>query len=520
MGEVDLTVRWADGTVQRGTSPSRAIERFVVQGAMYPRAELCRRLADGLSAASQRVRERHGFACTAAAETADAFARGAAAHGGDAAAPARVEGVHRRADSVAPGATRVLPTAVDVLVIGGGQAGLSLSWHLGRAGVEHVVVERGRAGGAWTRGRWDSFCLVTPNWQCRLPGHPYAGAEPDGFMVREEIVDYVESFAAACDAPLHEGVTVQGVEPSGAGFLARTDAGEIHARRVALCVSGYHHPRVSPLSAAFPDGLTQLHSSQYRNPGSLPDGPVLVVGTGQSGAQIAEDLWLGGREVHLAVGSAPRCARRYRGRDCIAWLDDIGHYDIGVDEHPRGPEAARHEPNHYMTGRDGGHDLDLRALAREGMVLHGRLTGCRDGLPQFAGDLPGNLDRADATAERIKDTIDTFIADQGIDAPPEDRYLPAWAPDGDGSEPLSAPGVRSVIWATGFTADWSWVQVPGFAPGGEPEHERGVCAAGGVYVLGLPWLYTWGSGRFAGIARDAEHVAVHIAARASLREAA
>jgi putative flavoprotein involved in K+ transport len=519
MGEVDLAIRWADGHVQRGTSPSRAIEEFVVEGAAYPWEELSRRLSDGLAAASERVRERYGFACTAAAEASDAFARGARQHGGAPGDLAHVEKVRRRADAVARTASPPLPDDVDVLIVGAGQAGLSLSWHLSELGVSHLLLERGRAAGAWSRGRWDSFCLVTPNWQCALPGHPYAGDDPDGFMVREEIIEYVASFAASFDPPLREGVAVETIEPSGDGFLARTSAGEVTARQVAMCVSGYHHPRVSSLAAGLPDAVTQLHSSRYRNPSSMPDGAVLVVGTGQSGAQIAEDLMIGGREVHLAVGSAPRCARRYRGRDCIAWLQDVGHYEMGVDDHPKG-EAARREPNHYMTGRDGGHDLDLRTFARDGMMLHGRLKGCEDGVLTFDADLRQNLDGADATAERIKDTIDAWIDEKSLTAPREDRYAPVWAPDDDGSGSLdlAAAGVRSVVWATGFEADWSWVSVEEFTgeTGDGPRHHRGVCEAEGLYVLGLPWLWTWGSGRFAGVDRDAAYVAGKIAQRAGV----
>ena len=202
-----------------------------------------------------------------------------------------------------------------------------------------------------------------------------------------------------------------------------------------LAVGGYHVPFV-------PDhGLPGIHSSRYRNPESLPDGPVLVVGTGQSGAQIAEDLHLAGRTVHLAVGTAPRVARFYRGRDCVAWLQDMGHYDLPVTDHPQG-KATRKEANHYVTGRDGGHDLDLRAFAAEGLHLHGRLTHARDGTLHFAGDLRANLDAADATMERIKDGIDRYIAANGIDAPIEPRYTPVWEPPTDGSGTLARRSVQ------------------------------------------------------------------------------
>ena len=521
MPEVELAVQWADGHLQDGIAPSRVIERYVVEGGVYGRDELCRRLRDGLDAASERVRERYGFACTAAAELSSELADGARRHGGGPSDPSTIVRLRRRDGR--PEQTRPLPDRVEVGIIGAGQAGLSLSWHLSRAGVEHVVLERDRMANAWSRGRWDSFCLVTPNWQCRLPGHPYSGDDPDGFMLREQIVEYVESFAASFAPPVWENTDVTRVTPDeDGGFELSTDAGQLTVGQVALCVSGYHRPRVPELSVRLPPGLTQLHSSEYRNPDSLPDGAVLVVGTGQSGAQLAEALLLGGRAVHLAVGSAPRVSRRYRGRDCIAWLEDIGHYNLPVDEHPRGVEAARHEPNHYMTGRDGGHDIDLRAHALAGMNLHGRLGEFDGRALSFAGDLPANLDGADATNDRIKDTIDEFVAREGIDAPGEERYVPVWEPPSDGSEPLdlAAAAVRSVVWATGFTADWSWVDVQGYLAEDYPRHERGICDVDGLYVLGLPWLWTWGSGRFAGVGRDAEHVADRIVERARLAQAA
>ena len=496
-------------------------------GGVYPRDEFVRRATEGLAAASERVRERYGVACTAAAELSAVVTAQAADHGGGPDGSVVVESMRRIVRAAPSRAGRPLPAHVDVAVVGGGQAGLSTSWYLARAGVDHVVLERDRVAGGWRHGRWDSFCLVTPNFQCRLPEFPYPGDEPDGFMVRDDIIAYVESFAASFDPPLHEGVAVTRVRPAGpapgAGFVVTTGGGELHADQVVLCVGGYHRPRLPALAAGLPASVTQLHSSTYRNAGSVPDGAVLVVGTGQSGAQIAEDLLFAGREVHLAVGSAPRCSRRYRGRDCIAWLEDIGHYDMPVDEHRAGVTAARHEPNHYMTGRGWDHDIDLRAHARAGMHLHGRLAELStDGrVLRFRPDLVANLDAADATAERIKDTIDAYIEREGIDAPAEARYVADWAPSGDGSAPLDLPAadVNSVVWATGFSSDWSWVDVPGFVDEGDyPRYTRGICDVSGLYVLGLPWLYTWGSGRFAGIARDAEHVAVRAAQLAGAGE--
>jgi putative flavoprotein involved in K+ transport len=408
-----------------------------------------------------------------------------------------------------PAATRGLPERVPVAVVGGGQAGLSISWHLVQRGVEHVVLERDTIAHEWADARWDTFCLVTPNWQCQLPGWPYRGADPEGFMLRDEIVEYVRGYAASFGPPVHEGVAVTSLAPAAdGGYVLSTSAGEVAAEQVVLAVGGYHLPVVPPYAAALPRDVVQLHSQEYRNPDQLPDGDVLVVGTGQSGAQIAEDLHRAGRRVHLAVGSAPRIARRYRGRDVVAWLHDMGHYDMPVEQHRDG-EAARMGTNHYVTGRDGGHDIDLRQFALEGMQLYGSLTGVADGRLTFAPNLTEHLDAADRVSENAKDLIDAHIEREGIEAPVEPRYTPVWAPETDPPS-LDGGAIGSVVWAIGFRADWSWVRVPVFDGAGYPTHTRGATAAPGLYVLGLPWLHTWGSGRFAGIARDAEFLADRI----------
>ncbi|WP_345770395.1 MSMEG_0569 family flavin-dependent oxidoreductase [Blastococcus saxobsidens] len=396
-----------------------------------------------------------------------------------------------------------------VAVVGGGQAGLSISWHLVQRGIEHVVLERHTIAHEWQHARWDSFCLVTPNWQCRLPGWPYRGEDPDGFMLKDEVVEYVRDYAASFRPPVHEGVAVTKLTPStDGGYTLTTSAGQIAADQVVLAVGGYHLPVVPPYATALPDTVVQVHSQQYRSPGRLPAGDVLVVGTGQSGAQIAEDLHLAGRRVHLAVGSAPRIARRYRGRDMVDWLHDMGHYDMPVEQHRDG-EAARMGTNHYVTGRDGGRDIDLRRFALEGMQLYGPLTGVRGGRFTFAPELTANLDRADRVDDNAKDLVDAHIERTGADAPAEPRYTPVWAPQTE-PESLDVDRIAAVVWAIGFRADWSWVKVPVFDGAGYPTHARGVTAAPGMYVLGLPWLHTWGSGRFAGIARDAEFLADRI----------
>ncbi|MFD4605167.1 MSMEG_0569 family flavin-dependent oxidoreductase [Streptomyces sp. NPDC058464] len=408
-------------------------------------------------------------------------------------------------------APRLAGTHYTVAVVGGGQAGLSVSHRLRERGVGHVVVEANRVGHEWRERRWDSFCLVTPNWQCRLPGHPYVGSDPNGFMVRDEIVRYLEGYVAAFQPPLVEGVSVTRLRRSPNGvFEVTTTAGEFTADQVVVATGPYHTPKLPRMAERLPTAVAQFHSSGYRNPDQLPDGAVLVVGTGQSGCQIAEDLHLAGRQVHLAVGSAPRVARFYRGRDCVAWLDDMGHYTKSIDGFDDA-DAVRLRVNHYVTGRDGGRDIDLRAFARDGMRLYGRLTDVDGAALEFADDLKVNLDHADVVAEGIKDAIDAHIEANGIDAPEEARYVPVWEPaEQPRTLDLAEAGITSVVWSTGFARDHRWIEIPAFDGRGYPMHWRGISSVPGLYFLGLPWQHSWGSGRFEAVGRDAEFLADHI----------
>jgi putative flavoprotein involved in K+ transport len=392
-----------------------------------------------------------------------------------------------------------------VAVIGGGQAGLSMSYCLKQRGIDHVVLEKNRVGHEWREHRWDTFCLVTPNWQCRLPGFPYRGGDPHGFMLKDQIVRYLEDYVRSFEPPLREGVSAISLRARGkGGFDLVTSAGECRVDQVVIAVGGYHTPQIPRLGERLPEEIVQIHSADYRNPAQMPPGDVLVVGTGQSGCQIAEDLHLAGRRVHLAVGGAPRTARRYRGRDVVDWLEDMGYYSLPVHEHPL-KERVRAKANHYVTGRDGGRDIDLRQRAREGMRLYGRLVDARGPRVQLALDLKQNLDQADAVAESIKTSIDRHIATRAIDAPIEARYQPVWEPsDETPALDLGTAGITSVVWCTGFRSDYRWIEVPIFDGRGYPVHARGVTAVGGLYFLGLPWLHTWGSGRFSGVAADAE----------------
>ncbi len=254
-------------------------------------------------------------------------------------------------------------------------------------------------------------------------------------------------------------------------------------------------------------------SSDYKSPELIADGEVLVVGSGQSGCQIAEDLHIAGRRVHLCVGGAPRTARRYRGKDVVAWLHEMGYYDKPIHEHPL-KERVRAKANHYVTGRDRGRDIDLRKLATEGMQLYGRLKDISGSRLSFGDDLKQNLDQADTVAESIKTTIDKFIESRRIEAPPEERYRPVWEPSNPMLElDFIAANIRTIIWSVGYGTDYRWIEVPIFDGKGYPSHQRGVTTVPGLYFLGLPWQYTWGSGRFSGVARDAIFIADYMEAR-------
>ncbi|MDR5837543.1 MSMEG_0569 family flavin-dependent oxidoreductase [Caballeronia sp. LZ034LL] len=412
------------------------------------------------------------------------------------------------------------PKHVSVIVVGGGQAGLSVSHFLQKANIDHLVLEKHSVTHTWRTQRWDTFCLVTPNWQCALPGHPYEGADPHGFMKKDEIIAYLDGFIAKVNAPVLEGTAVTRVtRDAGGRYHVRSTGGDFTADQLVVASGGYHTPIVPRMAERLPPGIAQVQSSEYRHADALPPGAVLVVGSGQSGAQIAEDLHLSGRKVHLAVGEAPRCARFHRGRDVVDWLADMRYYDMPVTDHPL-REGVRDNTNHYVTGRDGGRDIDLRRFALEGMELFGRLEDFRDGTLRFATNLRKNLDEADDIYNRINASIDGFIAKHGIEAPPAAPYVPLWQPHEERAElDLQASGITSIVWCIGFTPDFGWLDAPVFNGRGHPSHTRGVTAVPGLYFVGLPWLHTWGSGRFSGVARDAQHVVDAISAeRASVPE--
>ncbi|TCK09155.1 MSMEG_0569 family flavin-dependent oxidoreductase [Marinobacterium mangrovicola] len=399
-----------------------------------------------------------------------------------------------------------------VIVIGGGQAGLSISYFLKQLQIDHLVLEKNTLMHGWKNERWDAFTLVTPNWQCDLPGHPYDGDDPKGFMTRDETIGYLERFAAKVNAPVREGVSVNSVETDADGvYQLSTSDGNFSADQVVVASGGYHIPVIPRMAERVPEAVFQMHSAQYKNADQFREGAVLVVGSGQSGAQIAEDLHLSGRKVFLATGNAPRVSRFYRGKDVVEWLDDMGYYQISVNEHPLG-KNVRNNTNHYVTGRDGGRDIDLREFAKEGMELYGQMTEFDGENLIFQPNLADNLNKADATLNNINARIDAWIEKQGIETEEGPSiYTPVWEPQQERTSlNLAGSGITSILWCIGFRPDFGWLDAAVFNGQGHPKHERGVTQQPGLYFIGLPWLHTWGSGRFSGVREDAEHLAQQI----------
>lgn len=405
---------------------------------------------------------------------------------------------------------------VDTIVIGGGQAGLSVSNLLQKIDHEHLVLDRGKVGDSW-RHRWDSFCLVTPNRFCRLPGFPYNGRDPDGFMKRDEIVAYVEEYADSFDPPLRNGVEVFRVRPSvnSGRFKIETSQGAFEAENVIIATGTHQHPKYPPWSSDLTNKILQLHSSDYLNPKQLPEGSVLVVGSGQSGCQVVDDLRYSGRDVYLCVGKAGRIPRRYRGRDIIQWLFDTGFQEVPVDDHPLG-RAIRFEPHEHLSGRDGGRTINLRQMALDGVKLLGRMVDADGYQAYFADDLEENLDAIDEECQETLSLIDKYITENSIEAPANDIKPVSWRP---ASLPqtidLEQAGISSVIYGTGFTYDFSWIDLPIFDDRRYPRYERGVTEIPGFYFVGLHWMHTAGSGLFSQVGCDAEYVVEQINLRGS-----
>ena len=403
---------------------------------------------------------------------------------------------------------------IHTLIIGGGQAGLATSYYLKKHKIEHVLLEKAKqAGHAWRDERWDSFTLLTPNWSIQLPGVEYDGEDPDGFLSREEIVAYLEGYVEKINAPIQLETQVDEVEYLGVGkgYLVRTSQGEFEAENVVIATGMFQNPKIPTYAQTISSGITQIHSGQYRNPGLLPDGAVLVVGSAQSGCQIAEELYQSGRKVYLCVGSAGRAPRSYRGRDVFSWLLQLGFFDRTVDKLPS--PKAKFAGNPHLSGKGGGHTINLHQFVRDGVQLLGKISGAQGDVVYLANDLKESLAKSDKFEADLVKMIDEYIAKNGLDAPVE--TVPELK-DGYSVEEirelnLVEKGITSIIWAQGYNFDFSMVKLPVTDGDGYPIQQRGVTEHPGLYFVGMPWLSKYKSGLIVGVGEDAEYVASHIA---------
>jgi putative flavoprotein involved in K+ transport len=400
-----------------------------------------------------------------------------------------------------------------VVVIGAGHAGLAASHFLSQRSIDHVVLERGEVANSWRRERWDSLRLLTPNWQSRLPGLRYEGPDPDGYMTVPEVTEFIERFSKVSRAPVRTGVNVTSVRPADGGYQVTTDQGEIAARAVVIATGACNRPTVPPVSAAVPASVRQLTPFDYRDPGELPDGGVLVVGASATGVQLAAEIARSGRPVTLSVGEHTRLPRTYRGRDVLWWMDASGVWDQRYDELDD-LARARRLPSPQLVGTPERTTLDLNALDSAGVGLVGRLAAIRDGRALFSGGLRNVFSLADLKMNRLLGTFDDWAAAAGraaeVDAP--ERFAPTRVPETTPLQlDLGTGQIRSIVWATGFRPDYGWLDVPVVDPKGQLLHDGGVVDSPGLYALGLPVLRRRKSTFIYGIEDDAREVIDHLA---------
>jgi len=401
----------------------------------------------------------------------------------------------------------------DVIVIGGGQAGLAARAMLAQRGIDHVVLEKDSVASKW-RERWDSFTLVTPNWTVKLPGATYDGPEPDGFLPRDELIAHLERYAALPGGEVLTGVSATEVASSpGGGFRVETSQGPFEARNVIVATGTFQQPKRPEVGTLAP-GILELHSSAYTNPTDLPPGSVLVIGSGQSGCQITEELLEFGRRVFLSTGRAGRVSRRYRGRDIFNWLETIGYFEQPLAMLPS--PAARGNANPHVSGKGGGRTLNLHRMASQGVILLGRVMGFDGTRATFGDDRDANVRGSDEFSEGLRAQIDEVIAAQGIDAPDNDPADDYAGTDGFDKQEvremdLAAEGISTVLWSAGYTYDFSWIKPATLDDTGYPVQRADYSDSSGLYFLGMHFLHWRKSGIFYGVGDEASAIADHIA---------
>jgi putative flavoprotein involved in K+ transport len=400
---------------------------------------------------------------------------------------------------------------VDTIVVGGGQAGLAMSEHLSKCGVPHVVLERHRIAERWRSERWDSLVANGPAWHDRFPGLEFPDTPPGSFVPKEKVADYFVAYAKEIAAPVRCGVEVRTVERNKGrpGFLVETSHGLMEANNVVAATGAFQCP-IIPTLVPEDSGILQIHSTAYRNPDQLPEGAVLVVGAGSSGVQIADELRRAGKRVYLSVGPHDRPPRAYRSRDYCWWLGVLGKWDVET----RGP--GMEHVTIAVSGARGGFTVDFRRLAAEGITLLGRTESFNSGTMTFAPDLSDNIARGDANYLAVLDEADAYVLRNGLQLP-EELDARKIGPDPECvinpilELKLAAAGITSIIWATGFTSDYSWLKVDAFDEKGKPKHQRGISSEPGIHFLGLSWQSRRGSAFIWGVWHDAKHLADRIA---------
>lgn len=394
---------------------------------------------------------------------------------------------------------------VNVAVIGAGQAGLATSWHLKQAGVEHVVFEAGRVAETWRTRRWDSFCLVTPNWSIKLPGASYQGPDPDGFLPLAEIIAHLERWAVSFQAPVVHA-RVEALEQDNGGFRVATGARDVLAKTVVVATGAYQKAH-RPAAGSLPSQVVEMLAEDYSNPGALPPGAVLIVGSGQTGCQFAEELHEAGRKVFLACGRCPWAPRRLGGKDVVWWAAETGFFDRTTDMLPS--PAARLVGNILTTGHGGGHDLHLRTLRDMGVELLGRIESAEGDVIRFADDLAASSDFSDARLRDLWKWIEDYCARTGHPLPDFDFPEPLRIPTRTALS-VAGDGIGSVIWTSGYRPAYAWVKAPVFDDMGWPVTKNGATAVAGLYFVGVHWMRKMKSAILYGVGEDAELVANHI----------